>query len=212
MTNPSPGPPGPPWRSPPGGPRYGGRAGGPAFSDADLIGRLAGRRARFGGGILDLIIVGVIQAILIGPTIRWDRFGQAGYGPAYIAGRPGTRLAEFAAVLIAFLYYWLQHGKWGRTPGKRAAGTRLVRMTDGGAVSWGQAAWRIGFTILLALVINLLTCGLGGILALIDPAWILWDPRRQALHDKAARTLVIKVDPTTPDPYADRSSSRPASA
>ena len=194
---------------PPGGPRYGGSVHGPVYSDADLIGRLASRRARLGGGVIDVIVVLAIQVILVGPTIRWDRLGQAGYGPAYVAGRPGTRLAEFVAVLIAFLYYWLQHAKWGQTLGKRAAGTRLVRMTDGGAVSRGQAAWRAGFSILFALVINLLTCGFGGVLALIDPAWLLWDQRRQALHDKAARTLVIKVDPTVPDPYAaDRSPPR----
>jgi uncharacterized RDD family membrane protein YckC len=169
---------------------------------ADLTGRLAGRWARLGGGVVDVIVVLVIQVILIGPTIRWDRLGQAGYGPGYIASRPGTRLAEFVSVLIAFLYYWLQHAKWGQTLGKRAARTRLVRMAGGGAVSWGQAAWRAGFSILFALVINLLTCGLGGVLALLDPAWLLWDRRRQALHDKAARTLVVRVDPTVPDPYA----------
>jgi uncharacterized RDD family membrane protein YckC len=194
-------------QAPRGGPRYGGSARGPAFSEADLIGRLASRRARFGGGILDVIIVLVIQVILVGPTIRWDRIGHAGYGTAYVASRPGTRLAGFVAVVIGFLYYWLQHAKWGQTRGKRAAGTRLVRMTDGGAVSWGQAAWRVGFSILFAFAINILTCGFGGILALIDPAWILWDPRRQALHDKVARTLVIKVDPTAPDPYATGRSS-----
>jgi uncharacterized RDD family membrane protein YckC len=187
---------------PPGGPRYGGSINGPVFRDADQIGRLASRRARFGGGAIDVIVVLVIQVLLIGPTIRWDRLGQAGYGTSYIASRPGTRLAEFVAVLIAFLYFWLQHAKWGQTLGKRAAGIRLVRMADGGAVSWGQAAWRTGFSILFALVISLLTCGFGGILILMDPAWLLWDPRRQALHDKAARTLVIKVDPTVPDPYA----------
>jgi hypothetical protein len=28
----------------------------PVFSDADLVGRLAGRRARFGGGVIDVIV------------------------------------------------------------------------------------------------------------------------------------------------------------
>ncbi|HEU5161431.1 MAG TPA: RDD family protein [Streptosporangiaceae bacterium] len=200
---------------PPGGPRYGGSAYGPVFSDADSVGRLAGRWARFGGGVIDAIVVLVIQAILIGPTIRWDRVGQAGYGASYVASRPGTRMAGFLALVIAFLYYWLQHAKWGQTLGKRAARTRLVRMTDGGPVTWAQAAWRAGFSILFALFVNLVTCGFGGILALLDPAWLLWDHRRQALHDKAARTLVIKVDPTAPDPYAASGSaarSAPGSA
>jgi uncharacterized RDD family membrane protein YckC len=196
----------------PGGPRYGGSAHGPAFSDADLVGRPASRRARFGGGILDLIIVVLVVAVLVGPTIQWHRLGRAGYGTEYVAGRPGTRLAELAALVIGFLYFWLQHGRWGRTIGKRAAGTRLVRMTDGGAVGWRQAAWRTGFPILFFFVAYLLTCGFGGILVLLDPGWILWDPRRQALHDKVAATLVIKVDPTVPDPYAtDRSVPRSTS-
>ena len=33
----------------------------------------------------------------------------------------------------------------------------------------------------------------GGLFALINEAWLLWDPRRQCLHDKAARTVVVKT-------------------
>jgi uncharacterized RDD family membrane protein YckC len=25
----------------------------------------------------------------------------------------------------------------------------------------------------------------------LDPAWLLWDPKRQALHDKVADTVVV---------------------
>jgi uncharacterized RDD family membrane protein YckC len=32
---------------------------------------------------------------------------------------------------------------------------------------------------------------LGQIYLLVDGAWPLWDPRRQALHDRAARTNVV---------------------
>ena len=30
---------------------------------------------------------------------------------------------------------------------------------------------------------------------LVDNLWLVWDPRRQALHDKAARTLVVRNPP-----------------
>jgi uncharacterized RDD family membrane protein YckC len=165
---------------------------------------LAGRWARLGGGLLDALIIVVINAILVGPTVRWERIDEADVNSVNVVGGAGTVLAQLAAALIVFLYYWLQHAKWGRTLGKRAAGTRLVRAADGAAVSSGQAAWRIGFAFLLNITVGVLTCGFGGWLALINPAWILWDSRRQALHDKVAKTVVVKVRPGDPDPYAER--------
>jgi uncharacterized RDD family membrane protein YckC len=27
----------------------------------------------------------------------------------------------------------------------------------------------------------------------LDYLWMLWDPQRQCLHDKAARTIVVKL-------------------
>ena len=29
----------------------------------------------------------------------------------------------------------------------------------------------------------------------LDPAWLLWDPKRQALHDKVADTVVVLRNP-----------------
>jgi uncharacterized RDD family membrane protein YckC len=36
---------------------------------------------------------------------------------------------------------------------------------------------------------------LGSMLSIIDPAWLLWDPKRQALHDKVADTVVVLRTP-----------------
>ena len=33
------------------------------------------------------------------------------------------------------------------------------------------------------------------IVRLLDPAWLLWDPKRQALHDKVADTVVVLRNP-----------------
>jgi uncharacterized RDD family membrane protein YckC len=112
------------------------------------------------------------------------------------SGHLGKRLtANGLTAVVSLIYFILQHGRWGQTIGKRALSIRVVRADDGGPITYGTAAWRALFTDLIALV----TCGVG---ALVDVLWILWDQRRQALHDKVARTVVMKV--AGPDPYAGR--------
>jgi uncharacterized RDD family membrane protein YckC len=36
---------------------------------------------------------------------------------------------------------------------------------------------------------------LGSGLSILDPAWLLWDPKRQCLHDKVADTVVVLRNP-----------------
>ncbi|GAB1821223.1 hypothetical protein HerbRD11066_43870 [Herbidospora sp. RD11066] len=88
----------------------------------------------------------------------------------------------FWGFLIGFLYYWLFHAYWnGQTPGKKIFHMHVVR-ENGARIGVGQAAVRaIVYVVLTA------TCCLG----FIDLVWILFDRRKQALHDKAASTLVV---------------------
>jgi len=45
----------------------------------------------------------------------------------------------------------------------------------------------VGFQVLGAVpIISLLT----PVVSILDKLWLLWDPRRQTLHDKVADTLV----------------------
>jgi uncharacterized RDD family membrane protein YckC len=39
---------------------------------------------------------------------------------------------------------------------------------------------------------------IGGLFALLNELWLLWDPRRQCLHDKAAGTIVVKAGTLPP--------------
>jgi uncharacterized RDD family membrane protein YckC len=149
---------------------------------------LAGRWSRFFAALLDGIITNVISVVIAAPLVG----GAAMYSSG--TNELGPRLtANGITVIVAILYFTFQHGKWGQTIGKRALGIRVVRSEDGGPISYGTAAWRVVFTYLIAAV----TCGIG---ALVDVAWILWDQRKQALHDKVAKTYVVKAD--GPDPYA----------
>ncbi len=40
----------------------------------------------------------------------------------------------------------------------------------------------------------------GTLFALLNGLWLTWDRRRQCLHDKAARTIVVKISAQEPRP------------
>jgi uncharacterized RDD family membrane protein YckC len=146
-----------------------------------------GRWRRLIAAIVDGLIVYAVTWLLTAPIL--------GFGTMYEGSLARQTFANIVAGVVAFLYSVLQHGRWGQTVGKRVMSLRVVRAEDAGAIGYGQAAWRLLFAYLISLV----TCGVGG---LVDVAWILWDPRRQALHDKVARTVVVRAEPGMPDPYA----------
>jgi uncharacterized RDD family membrane protein YckC len=98
-------------------------------------------------------------------------------------------VAELIAVVIAFLYDWLQHARWGQTVGKRALSTKVVSAYGRSPVSNGQAAKRAAMYALVPLVPFV-----GSVYALLNELWLLWDPRRQCLHEKVARTIVVRTN------------------
>jgi uncharacterized RDD family membrane protein YckC len=137
---------------------------------------IAGRWRRLFAGIADIVIVGVISAPFTVGTTR-----AAWNPPAGTVARIDVGPTLLAA-LICFLYYWLLHSFWnGQTLGKRLLGIRVAGET-GARAGPGQIAVRQ----IVELVLGSL-CFLG----LVNLAWILFDRRNQALHDKAARTLVV---------------------
>ena len=82
---------------------------------------------------------------------------------------------------LLFLIYRIAHWSWqGTTVGGIICRLRVVR-TDGTPIRFTEAAVRGLSSILSTLVV-----GLGWL-------WILWDPERQAWHDKIAGTLVVRV-------------------
>ncbi|WP_396454801.1 RDD family protein, partial [Actinomadura sp.] len=174
-----------------GQPGYGGV---PGYGGAGYGGpqaELASRWARLGAGILDLIIVGIVAGLISIPFINWDRVVNPEPGTSFYNGaQVGTNAVS---VVIAFLYFWLMHAKWGQTLGKMLLGIRVVRDEDGQAISNGQALGRSAFYSVLG--------GICGCIGLIDILWILFDPRKQALHCKVAHTVVVKVHSGQPNPY-----------
>jgi uncharacterized RDD family membrane protein YckC len=71
----------------------------------------------------------------------------------------------------------------GATPGKMAMGISVRRMEHPGPLSIGTALMR-RLVPLAGQFISVLT--------LLDYLWPLWDDKRQALHDKVAKTQVVE--------------------
>jgi len=97
-------------------------------------------------------------------------------------------LAGIAGVAIALAYYWLQHALWGKTIGKRALRTAVVTAAGRSKISVGAAGIRAAIFIFGPIIPFV-----GLIFWLLDNLWLLWDPRRQCVHDKAAGTVVIRT-------------------
>lgn len=99
-----------------------------------------------------------------------------------------TGRAIAAQLVIAFFYEVPSTAIWGQTLGKRLARIQVVRIESNAAPGIGRALLRF-LTVYVAGVLPIV----GIPLSLIVQLWFLWDPRRQNIPDKVARTLVVKV-------------------
>ena len=81
--------------------------------------------------------------------------------------------------VLALVIQSFWEGKGG-TPFRRGYGAVIVDMNTGQPIGMPRAILRI-----LVANFSLLVFGLGYF-------WMLWDPKKQTWHDKAARTLVVK--------------------
>lgn len=100
----------------------------------------------------------------------------------------GMSLAmSLVSLVVMFLYMVPQNVRYGRTVGKRVLGIRIRMLAEDRNPRWSEATIRYA-------VFGLGTAVAGGIFVLVDCLWPLWDkPWAQALHDKAAKTVVVPV-------------------
>ncbi len=140
---------------------------------------------RFSGLLLDQLLV------LVPIVIAAFAFGL----------QPGSKISDstvlaisVASVSASFVYFTLMIGFLGRTVGKMATGTRVVRAVDGGQVSWTGAVMRALVPLAVGAVPTI-----GFALTMVVYAFALFSPLRQGLHDRAAGTLVVmQRTPATP--------------
>lgn len=118
-------------------------------------------------------------------------------GVALLQGEGLTRAGLLGLGMLGYLLFGAYEivliGRYGRTLGKRLAGLAVVRRVDGARPGYGRAMlrWAVYGPILWLPAANLLLLGVWG--------WLLRDPARQGLHDKAAGTLVVRGVPAPRD-------------
>ena len=173
---------------------------------------LAGWWHRVGAYLIDMVVVGIVVALI---ALPWAR----DVGRIYLdyvddvmkdaeAGRQGTSSAfdlqkeiarplaiiSLVSIAVGFAYnvgflMWKQ-----ATPGKLVTGLRVRRREVAGPMPLGTVVlhWASQFGVALIGLVPIV----GGLVLfynLLDWLWPLWDGNRQAIHDKVAKTNVVRV-------------------
>lgn len=104
-------------------------------------------------------------------------------------------LALFLGVqLVLFLvYHVVCLTRWSATPGKLLVGISVRRLDRPGPLDVDTAIRRTGFQAVAQALGNVPYLSLAGtIIVVADLVWPIADDKNQALHDKVAKTIVIK--------------------
>jgi len=137
----------------------------------------AGPGKRLGGFIIDALILSVIAALLAPLTgVSLADLDTAGSGSTF----------RYASQIVAGLYNAGFVALRGQTPGKMVVSTRVVDATTYRLPALGSAVLRAAVPIAASFVPVI-----DGPVLILIYLWLLWDPRRQGLHDKVANTVVI---------------------
>lgn len=168
---------------------------------------------RLVGRILDVLVTAVITVIIAFPwlsqalstlsdfvskTMQAAQNGGTAPSQTAFAERFATVVLPITliSIVVSLVYETAFLTTRGATPGKMVMGTVVRRVEGSGRLSVVTALRRqvisVG-TSLMSLVPVLSIFGSG--LSILDPAWLLWDPRRQCLHDKIAATVVVLRNP-----------------
>ncbi|MGA7800741.1 MAG: RDD family protein [Gammaproteobacteria bacterium] len=126
-------------------------------------------------------------------------------GHAVPAGNPVNQAWLFFVTYFFFGWFWT-HG--GQTVGMRAWRIRVQR-PNGGLISWTQALLRFTPVLLLAVAMFVptkvfkiaLVCWAA--LVVLDYLWVLIDKNGLSWHDRYAKTVVVAIEPSGPEPHQE---------
>ena len=124
----------------------------------------------------------IIDAIILVPVMFI--VSLAVYYPTAEFGQGNKDVAALLTYLIWFLiniFYFVGLWTWrGQTLGKMAMGVRIIK-SGGGSIGIGTAIIRY-----ISFLVSTVTLLVGHLM-------IAWDGKKQGLHDKIARTFVVKT-------------------
>ncbi|SAK75984.1 RDD family protein [Caballeronia hypogeia] len=114
----------------------------------------------------------ILLFVPLGPSIEDIPLSPDAFATTLLAW---LLLAQCLPILITGVLWAV----WGTSPGKRMAGLRIVDADSHQPMTVKQAALRtVGYLLTFAM------CGAGF-------AWVMFNPRKQALHDRIANTVVM---------------------
>jgi uncharacterized RDD family membrane protein YckC len=167
--------------------------GAPAYGEAGEA-PLAPWGTRLGGYLIDAVIF-IPVLIVLAVVFRHSHV----LAIHFVDHRNGTRRRSFSLLSLVFtgvlfLVYatYLCGGPRGQTVGMRVVGVRVVRDGTHDVLGYGLALGRAVVEQVFRLL-GLLSIILG-LVWVLDMLFPLWDKKRQTLHDKIVKTVVIQVD------------------
>jgi len=146
---------------------------GPGLEALDAFGRpLAGWGQRLGALVIDELFIFIVTFCAV-----------------FALGLRHTFAAAVISLAMAGVYYAVLNGsEMGQTFGKRAMNIQVRDNGGSGGSIGGQRAALRYVTVGLFRIVPFF-----GLFTLLDGLWPLWDGRRQALHDKIAGSVVVRV-------------------
>lgn len=164
-------PPGPPDQAPKPGSRQA------MLSTGDTV-ELARRLTRLVARILDILIFFVMILLLAVP------FGLP---------EDDSLGLSLAWTIVGLVYEVSLVATKGQTLGKMAMKIKIIRAGDGQIPGWNDSTVRWLVPAIPGLIALAPSLELVGLLSLLVYLSLVWDKVRQGWHDKAAKTLVIKI-------------------
>ena len=149
----------------------------------------AGFWIRLAAYLIDFVLLSLVMFIIV---VVSGSYLEDSTGPNQpivpIAVETGTadRARAIAAIgYILPIVYMIGFWTWrGQTPGKMALGIKIVR-TDGYPIGFARSILRyVGYII-------------SGLMLMLGYVWIAFDPKKQGIHDKIARTYVVRLPQKT---------------
>jgi uncharacterized RDD family membrane protein YckC len=149
---------------------------------------LASAGRRVGARLLDGIIVNLVIGGLVTAAIAGDSSGTVGTGDADTGD---LLVASIVMLVIWFLWDAVCTKVFGGTPMKRAFRMRVVQAESGADLEWRHALIRWG-TLAVWIVVPILSLFVPIVLAVVSLVFIFSKPRRQAVWDLTAKTVVVQ--------------------
>ena len=133
---------------------------------------LAGFRERFGAALIDTGIL-----LLITTPLLYGIYGGAYWTSGATIMGVADFIISFVFPFVATVAFWVYKSA---TPGKIALNLCVVDAETGAKPTLQQAVIRYFAYILSTLPL------------FVGYLWVIWDPKKQAFHDKLAKTLVVR--------------------